>query len=126
MKTLNTKSEQGSGVLAPQTPSVPKEKKKQIAPRYIKVTITEEDRQKADRYCSNGGCLIATALKREGYELGPGGVGGFEVNVNGKNYTFDEECGVGGNVVKTDYSSREKPFYLPSVVGKVVSCTRVD
>ena len=39
------------------------------------VSITKEDIKNAGSYCDNGGCLLATAMKREGYtgiSCGPG------------------------------------------------------
>lgn len=38
------------------------------APKEIKITFTEEDRQKAEVFTNGTDCLVATALKRMGHK----------------------------------------------------------
>lgn len=93
-------------------------------PKFIKVVITEEDRQNAQDYCRTGSCLIATALKRNGfpvYAVGPINVS-FKYNDAIIDFDFDLDCGLETNL---DYNySATPPFYKSSVVGKVISCTQ--
>src|SRR5690242_6171236 len=87
-------------------------------PRVIHVTITEEDRQKADSFCSTGGCILATALTRMGYSHFIVGVDDahigfidYEIRHNGRGWGADESCRL---------SRKERPFYSPGVVGKTI------
>lgn len=95
-----------------------------VIPKFIKIVITEEDRQEAEIYSSATDCLICTALKRANFKV-------WMVDPNGIHldpqtyYRFDFNCGSLNNVER-DIDQVSKPFYRPSVVGKVISATLVE
>jgi hypothetical protein len=85
----------------------------------ITVTITEEDRQKAEPFNSIHNCLIATACKRVLRDVQLLSVGTYDVSFihNGKyeSHNFSERLGL---ELITERSSQCAPFYTKDVVGK--------
>lgn len=98
-------------------PSVP------VVPKFIKVVITEEDRQNAADYIYGNACLVCTALKRSGYKDVQ--VYAYHVRISGRYYNFDFGCGLADNI-SPGISPTQKPFYPASVVGKVISATLAE
>lgn len=85
----------------------------------IKVIFTEEDRQNADKYDSNTDCLLATALKRMGFEdVSVGGWGNF--SIDGIYYRPVTKFNVG--LVEDEFAT-QAPYYYPSVVGMEMEFT---
>lgn len=88
-------------------------------PKKFTVTITEEDRQKADGFCRNESCLLATAVRRQ-MELGQDddiSEGVTSMCINGERYRHVEfPRGDLSSFVIVD--ATDKPFYQPHVVGK--------
>lgn len=83
----------------------------------ILIEITEEDRQKAGIFSDSSGCLVATALKRNGYNHARG-VPLADIRmmqVDGAHYWCDDI-----NAAKLHYSESSEPLYSPEVVGKQI------
>lgn len=91
-------------------------------PKFIKVMITEDDRQNAEGYCDSSYCLIATAFKRCGYF--PAVCDAATITIGKHEYSFDCRCGQAESLDRT--GSKHKPFYAPSVIGRVISCTLIE
>ncbi len=123
---MNTKTIANAEIPTPQSPNDTSSKPqvREGPPKYIKVTITEEDRQTADDFCNCGECLIATAFHRAGYgkcRVSPITIEIPELGI----YRLDNDCGFAEYLeVLTDPTL--KPSYGPEVVGKIISATRRD
>lgn len=95
-------------------------------PDYIEVEISEVDRQTADGYCCTGGCLIATALLNRGHNVKS--VSPIAVTMFGGSWGEWEIEGNSGMdyALCFDSAARERPFYKPEVVGKVIKLRRIQ
>lgn len=72
-----------------------------VFPNIIEVVFTEEDTKKAKDYCDSDNCLLATALKRMGYNrISVAGLG--EVDI----YEYDGD----ESKIKHNYSPKENWF----------------
>ena len=92
-------------------------------PDTITIEITEEDRQKAVAFVDFKNCIIATALKRMGYEHAS--VGTIDITVNGQDYDLDKYCGCDElKDLTIDNSISCAPFYGKGVVGKKFVATK--
>ncbi len=91
---------------------------KTIPTEPFSVTITEEDRQKADGYLSCRNCLIATALKRVGFEYvtaDPYTVG-LRLNPGDEEVEFSTKAGL-------EDVCMDGNTYRPEVVGRTFTFT---
>jgi hypothetical protein len=93
------------------------------AMQEIKVVITEEDRQRADKFEDGEFCIIATALHRMGHTGVH--VTTLDARVDGKFYKFDEFAGCDFTSAILD-DNPPRPFYGPDVVGKTLTLTEVE
>ncbi len=89
-------------------------------PDQFTVTITEEDRQKAEGFCSNFSCLMATALKRTFPEAAIS-EGWNHSHINKVQYNHQN---AGPEELCCEIKVEQKPFYGPEVVGKTFTFTR--
>jgi hypothetical protein len=99
-----------------------------LAPKFpdtITVVFTEEDRQNADVYTNNVGCLLHTALTRMGYKNHSVGAYG-EVHINNNTVAYKPATEDAFNIdLVEDDNATERPYYLPSVVGMTLELFRV-
>lgn len=112
--------------LTPTTPVTPPEQVtlQEVAPKFIKVVITEEDRQNAAGFTCCQGCLIWTAFTREGYKNVL--VDSDSVHIGHQEYRLDLDCGKAANLQRGNYNWVQAPHYDPSLVGTIISATRID
>lgn len=86
-------------------------------PDVIRITIAEEDRQNADHFIENCSCLLATTIKRQ--------LGARHVVESVDNVTIDGVKYRHRKFAPRHYGfTHGKPYYPPSVVGRVVKLTR--
>lgn len=94
----------------------------EIEEDVIELTISEVDRQTASEYVDNYNCLICTALRNRGINVH--GVSDTRARLEGGNWNFEYDTGQPG-FVEADMFATSAPFYLPSVVGKVIRLRKV-
>lgn len=91
-------------------------------PDTIEVEITEEDRQKADKYEDPKRCLLCAALKRMKYKKVSVDCVGVTIGAIDYRYT---EASFNCTASEFNHDAKRRPFYRKSVVGMRVTLTRV-
>lgn len=93
-------------------------------PNVIELEFTETDRQTAARFHDKDNCIIATALKNRGFNVGS--VGGNMAIVEGYHWNIVYLDWIAYRDIDYDAEKFEKgPFYIPSVVGKHTRLTKI-
>lgn len=90
-------------------------------PDVIEVTISEVDRQTAQRYTDLNNCIICTALRNRGINVNWVGVEG--ASIEGSRFLFDKPQTAFDMHVKC--LTVTAPFYERCVVGKTIRLNRV-
>lgn len=93
----------------------------EIEEDVITLTISEVDRQTADRFENHRGCLLCTTLRNRGfnvYSLGP-----VLALIDDGYWRFDEWMGY--DELSTKPNLHSAPFYGPEVVGTVIRLRKV-
>ena len=88
-------------------------------PEKLNVTITEEDRQQAGRFCLSEFCLLATAARRMGFAEPNMGTARLHVTVgDGRRAPYRALSGEYGIEEVCAYDRDQPPYYAPEVVGR--------